>query len=96
MLRVGRDRPPGRPHRQDRDARDAGVARVRRDGFALIDQELEIGLRSIAVPLENARGRVVAALNIGAPAALASARDMVTRYLPEMRAVQAALRPVLA
>ena len=72
------------------------LAGVRRNGFALIDQELEIGLRSIAVPLENARGRVVAALNIGAPAALASAEEMVTRYLPAMREVQAALRPVLA
>jgi IclR family pca regulon transcriptional regulator len=70
--------------------------RVRQNGFALIDQELEIGLRSIAVPLENARGRVVAALNIGAPAAHASAQDMVTHYLPAMREVQAALRPVLA
>jgi IclR family pca regulon transcriptional regulator len=72
------------------------LSRVRRQGHALIDQELEIGLRSIAVPLENARGRVVAALNIGAPAAHAAAEDMVARYLPEMRAVQAALRPLLA
>ena len=72
------------------------LARVRRQGYALIDQELEIGLRSIAVPLENTRGRVVAALNIGAPAAHAAADEMVERYLPAMRAVQAALRPVLA
>ena len=40
--------------------------------------------------------RVVAALNIGAPAAHASAEDLVTRYLPALREVQAALRPVLA
>jgi IclR family pca regulon transcriptional regulator len=39
---------------------------------------------------------VVAALNIGAPAAHAAAEDMITRYLPEMRAVQAALRALLA
>ncbi len=72
------------------------LARVRRQGYAVIDQELELGLRSIAVPLENARGRVVAALNIGAPAAHAAADDMVGHYLPAMREVQAALRPVLA
>ena len=91
------DRKANTPYtRTEPEALMAEFARVRRDGFALIDQELEIGLRSIAVPLENARGRVVAALNIGAPAALASAQDMVTRYLPEMRAVQAALRPLLA
>lgn len=70
-------------------------SRVRRAGYALIDQELEIGLRSVAVPLENARGRVVAALNISAPAAHAAAEDMVQRYLPAMREVQAALRSVL-
>ncbi len=72
------------------------LVRVRRQGYAVIDQELELGLRSIAVPLENARGRVVAALNIGAPAAHAAADDMVEHYLPAMREVQAALRPVLA
>jgi IclR family pca regulon transcriptional regulator len=72
------------------------LSHVRRQGYALIDRELDVGLRSIAVPLENARGRVVAALNIGAPAAHAATEAMVARYLPEMRAVQAALRPLLA
>lgn len=74
----------------------AELSRVRGQGYALIDQELELGLRSIAVPLENARGRIVAALNIGAPAAHAEAEEMVARYLPAMRDVQAALRPVLS
>ncbi|MBU2031504.1 MAG: IclR family transcriptional regulator [Alphaproteobacteria bacterium] len=72
------------------------LSRVRRQGYALIDQELEIGLRSIAVPLENDRGRVVAALNIGAPAAHAETKDLIEHYLPAMIEVQAALRPVLA
>lgn len=72
------------------------LSEVRRQGYALIDQELEIGLRSIALPLENARGRAVAALNIGAPAVHAAAQEMVERYLPAMREVQAALRPLLS
>ncbi len=80
----------------DPDALLDELSKVRKQGFALIDQELEIGLRSIAVPLENPRGRTVAALNIGAPAAHAAAEEMVERYLPAMRAVQAALRPLLA
>jgi IclR family pca regulon transcriptional regulator len=79
----------------DPDALMAEFARIRRDGYAVIDQELEIGLCSIAVPLGNARGRVVAALNIGAPAAHVPAIDMPKRYLPAMRAVQVALRPLL-
>ncbi|MCR6500633.1 IclR family transcriptional regulator [Shinella sp. CPCC 101442] len=80
----------------DPDILMAELSEVRRQGYALIDQELEIGLRSIALPLENARGRAVAALNIGTPAVHAAAQEMVERYLPAMREVQAALRPLLS
>ena len=41
---------------------------IRRTGFAIVDQELEIGLRSIAVPIVDARGRTAAAINISAQA----------------------------
>ncbi|WP_432256767.1 IclR family transcriptional regulator domain-containing protein [Limimaricola sp. AA108-03] len=74
----------------------ARVAQARRDGFAIIDQEVEIGLRSIAVPLIDARGRVVAALNIGMAATHASAAMLAETYLPEMRRVQSGLERVLA
>jgi len=37
---------------------------VRRNGYALCDQELEIGLRSIAVPVQASNGRVVATVNL--------------------------------
>ncbi|MGE6781787.1 IclR family transcriptional regulator [Ensifer adhaerens] len=73
----------------------AEFRRVRDQGYALIDQELELGLCSIAVPLVNDRGRIVAALNIGAPAAHVPAAEMVERYLPLLQETQAALRPVL-
>lgn len=46
----------------------AELARVREQGFALVDQELEEGLRSIAVPIRADGGAVVAALNVSAPA----------------------------
>ncbi|MBP1843926.1 IclR family pca regulon transcriptional regulator [Rhizobium petrolearium] len=71
------------------------LIRVRAQGFAVIDQELELGLCSIAVPLENDRGRVVAALNIGAPAASVPAEQMAERYLEPLRAVARALKPML-
>lgn len=46
-------------------ARLAGILEgVARDGYALVDQELEEGLRSIAAPVRDARGRVVAAVNV--------------------------------
>jgi len=42
------------------------LARVRADGYCLVDQELEEGLRSIAVPVRDAAGAVVAAMNVSA------------------------------
>ncbi|MDS9469044.1 IclR family transcriptional regulator [Paracoccus sp. MBLB3053] len=68
---------------------------VRRDGFATIDQEVEMGLRSIAVPLLNARGRVVAAVNIGLPAAHATIEELRDRFLPHLFQLQAELRRLL-
>ena len=79
----------------DPDAIMAAVAQARRDGYCVIDQEVEPGLRSIAVPVLNVRGQVVAALNIGAAAVQADASDLVTLYLPQMLTVQAGLRRVL-
>ena len=73
----------------------AEFRKVRAQGYALIDQELEIGLCSIAVPVENDRGQTVAAINIGAPAAHVPASEMVARYLPLLRETQATLRTVL-
>lgn len=60
--------------------------RVRDRGYVVTDQELEIGLRSIAVPIKNAKGRVVAAMNVGAHAAHLSVREMETAVLPHLRA----------
>jgi IclR family transcriptional regulator, pca regulon regulatory protein len=71
------------------------LAIVRTQGYALIDQELELGLRSIAVPLANARGKVVAALNIGAPAAQITPELMAHHYLPPLKLIAQQLRPLL-
>ncbi|HAI46175.1 MAG TPA: IclR family transcriptional regulator [Stenotrophomonas sp.] len=59
--------------------------RVRRDGVALVDQELEIGLRSIAVPVHARGGAVVGALNIGTQAGRISLGVMQSQLLPRLR-----------
>jgi IclR family transcriptional regulator, pca regulon regulatory protein len=64
----------------------AALATVRREGFAIVDQELELGLRSMAVPVQNPSGRVVAAINVGAHGQRVSMLDMQTRFLPYLRA----------
>ena len=62
------------------------LRQIRRDGYSIIDQELEHGLRSMAVPIQNPSGKVVAALNIGAHAQRVSIQDMQTKFLPHLRA----------
>lgn len=71
------------------------ISRVREQGYALIDQEVELGLRSIAVPLFNARKRVVAALNIGVAATQESVDELARLYLPQLQQVQHELRSML-
>jgi len=57
---------------------------IRADGYAIVEEELEIGLRSIAVPVRGASGNVLAALNIGAHAARVSKRKMKDEFLPAL------------
>jgi IclR family transcriptional regulator, pca regulon regulatory protein len=79
----------------DPEALLAEFAQVRLQGYAIIDQELEVGLCSIAVPLRNARGKTLAALNIGTPAAQVPAHELAARYLAALQSTQAVLRGVL-
>jgi IclR family transcriptional regulator, pca regulon regulatory protein len=72
------------------------VVRIRTDGFAVTDEELELGLRSIAVPVRTRNGRVVAAMNIGVHAARVSAAEMIHRFLPILQEKAHALGEVLA
>ena len=59
---------------------------VQRNGYSIVDQELESGLRSMAVPIHDAAGRVVAALNVGAHAQRISIQDLQVRFLPQLKA----------
>lgn len=79
----------------DIDALMQILAGVRRQGHALVDQELELGLVSLAMPLLNARGEVVAAFNLSAQAQRHTAQEMERLFLPKMRQTQALLRPLI-
>jgi IclR family pca regulon transcriptional regulator len=63
----------------------AELGRVRRQGYALVDEELEVGLRSLAVPVRSGSGKVVAAMNTGVQAARSTAQEMIDRFLPVLR-----------
>jgi len=61
------------------------LAEVRRNGYALNDEELETGLRSLAVPVRGAAGNVLAALNVGVQASRVSAAYMLEVFLPTLQ-----------
>jgi len=71
------------------------IARTREQGYALVDQELELGLRTMAVPIRNFRGEVVAAMNISVHAARMKLEEMVERCLPAMLKIQVELGALL-
>lgn len=58
---------------------------IRRSGYAVCDQEFEVGLRSLAVPVFSPSGRVVATINLSGSAPRMSVLDMQTRYLSHLR-----------
>lgn len=60
------------------------LAKTAKDGFALADQEAELGFRSIAVPVRRFDGRIVAALNIGVRIERAGAPQMRSEFLPHL------------
>ena len=66
------------------EALRAVVRRVRDQGWSMIDQELEMGLRSISAPIRGADGRALAALNIAAAAPRVALDELRGRFLPVM------------
>jgi IclR family pca regulon transcriptional regulator len=69
--------------------------KVRSSGHAMLDQELEVGLRSIAVPVVDGRGNVAAAINVGAHASRVTLEQMQTRFLPPLLKCAASLGSML-
>ncbi|RKO20409.1 hypothetical protein D7Z96_18715 [Pseudarthrobacter phenanthrenivorans] len=70
---------------------------ARQRGWTMADQELTPGIRSVAVPLYDPDGRIIAALNIAAHATRVDARVLETDFVPLLQSAAqrtaAALRP---
>jgi IclR family pca regulon transcriptional regulator len=62
--------------------RDTALREVRARGWAVTDQQLAPGIRSIAAPLRDGAGRVIAAVNVNAHAAETSVEHLVQHHLP--------------
>ena len=74
----------------------AAIAAARTDGYALVDQELEEGLRSLAVPIRGRAGQVVAAVNVASYASRGTPTQTLERLLPALTAAAAAIEADLA
>ena len=61
------------------------IRSVSKQGYALVDQELELGLRSLAVPVLAGRSRTVAAVNVSTQAARTTKAAMLQNFLPVLR-----------
>jgi IclR family transcriptional regulator, pca regulon regulatory protein len=59
----------------------AELRKIRAQGWAVVDQELEEGLRSVAAPIHDGEGRVIAAVNVSTHAGRRSIADVIDDLL---------------
>ena len=67
---------------------------VRKKGYSIVDQEVEVGLRSLSVPVTGRRGEVVAAISVGTHRAITGPRELRSKFLPQMQAAAEQLSSV--
>jgi IclR family transcriptional regulator, pca regulon regulatory protein len=65
------------------------LARVRAQGWALVDQELEEGLRAVAAPIRDRSGRTIASVNVSSHASRTSLETMRRKLVPPLLATAA-------
>lgn len=80
----------------DRRVLERELARVRRQGWALVDQELEDGLRSIAAPVRDVAGRTLAAVNVSTHASRTTLEALRGQLLPHLLTAVGAIERDLA
>jgi IclR family pca regulon transcriptional regulator len=68
----------------DPDKLRTELDQIRQNGWALLDQELEIGVRSIAAPVHDHAGRIIAAISVGTQAQLVGEHELTTTMLPAL------------
>jgi IclR family transcriptional regulator, pca regulon regulatory protein len=66
----------------DQTEREAALREVRARGWALTDEQLALGIRSVAAPLRDGSGRVVAGVNVNCHAAETTVERLVEHHLP--------------
>jgi IclR family transcriptional regulator, pca regulon regulatory protein len=79
----------------DKDRLRQILDQVAEQRWSLVEEELEVGLRSLAVPIRERDGGIVAALNIATFSHAHSRTELMEKYLPELRAAAGQLERAL-
>ena len=72
------------------------IAQVRKQGWAVVDQELEVGLMSLSAPIRNRQNKIIAAINISGSAQKRTAKQMVMEFLPPLQAAAQRISEMVA
>ncbi len=80
----------------DEQALKDELLKVRDQGYAIVSEELELGLRSIAVPIYNKYDQIVASINVGTQVARISEQELTKRILPCLQNAVTEIRKVLS
>lgn len=84
------------PHtKTDKLEIQAELEKVRREGYCLVDEELELGLRSLSVPIFDAHGTCVCAINISVQTGRTEIEPLLASALPVLERAREDLRRVL-
>ena len=80
---------------QDRSRFRAGIVHMRALGYAIADQQFELGWRGVAVPLRDRHGHCAGALSLTTPVERGSVDETIAAGLPHLRLAEAKLRALL-
>jgi IclR family pca regulon transcriptional regulator len=70
---------------QSLDEFRSALAAARSLGYAIVEEELDVGLRSLAVPVRDRTGEIVAAMNVSTHVSRTSVEVLRRRFLPALR-----------
>lgn len=96
FLRTAPMEPPTPRSLTDRGALRAEILNIRNQGYALLDQELEEGVRSVAAPLRDRSGRTMAAMNLSTHAGRVTLKELRGEMLPRLLETAAMINLQLA
>lgn len=79
----------------DKDALRRAILKARGEGYSLVDQEVELGFRSISVALRRLDGKTIGSLNVGVHSERGPLDTMRSQFLPKLQTLAREIQPQL-